>query len=67
MLDMQISSISFYLLLSSSTFFYLLLSSSIFYYILLYLVSLIKERAEAFYSPPSEGLGEVPFLFIAKS
>jgi hypothetical protein len=57
MLDMQMSSISFYLLLSPSTFLY----------ILLYLVSLIKERAEAFYSPPSEGLGEVPFLFIASS
>jgi hypothetical protein len=57
MLDMQMSSISFYLPLSPS----------IFLYILLYLVSLIKERAEAFYSPPSEGLGEVPFLFIASS
>jgi hypothetical protein len=67
MLDMQMSSISFYLLLSSSISFYLLLSPSTFLYILLYLVSLIKERAEAFYSPPSEGLGEVPFLFIASS
>ena len=55
MLDMQMSSISFYLLLSPSIFFYLLLSSSTFFYIYSFIFSLSHQGESGGFLFPSLG------------